>query len=203
MLMRTQPSDPIAVTALSDGNAAYIEDLYDQFLKDPRSVDSAWREYFEQLADGARGEVAHGPIRERLSERVRQPAAVAVPSSQPTELASAKQGAVSRLIQVYANRGHLVAKLDPLGLQIPTRPYVLDLAYFGLSDADLDTEFFTGSRTQDFAKRASLREILEVLRFVYTETIGAEFAHVSDTDERLWLQDHFQSALKRQRVRAD
>jgi 2-oxoglutarate dehydrogenase E1 component len=148
-------ADQIAASALSGGNAAYIEDLYDQFLHDPSSVEPVWREYFERLAAGSRGEVAHGPVRARLLETSRQPAAVAVRSDQPTEMASAKQGAVSRLIQVYANRGHLVAKLDPLGLQVPTRPYVLDLAYFGLSDADLDTEFFTGSRTQDFAKRAT------------------------------------------------
>src|SRR5271166_2692436 len=192
-------ADQFAATALSGGNAAYIEDLYDRYLQDPNSVDPVWREYFERLHTGARNEVAHGPIKMRLLDRARQAAAPAAPADRPTDMASAKQGAVSRLIQVYANRGHLVAKLDPLGLQAPTRPYVLDLAYFGLSDADLDTEFFTGSRTQDFAKRATLREILEVLRFVYTDTIGAEFAHVSDTDERLWLQDRFQSARTRWR----
>jgi 2-oxoglutarate dehydrogenase E1 component len=195
-------ADQFAATALSGGNAAYIEDLYDRYLQDPNSVDPVWREYFERLHAGSRGEVAHGPIRERLLDRARQPSAAAAPStasSASSAIAGAKQGAVSRLIQVYANRGHLVAKLDPLGLQVPSRPYVLELAYFGLSDADLDTEFFTGSRTEDFAKRATLREILEVLRFVYTDTIGAEFAHVSDTVERLWLQDNFQSARTRWR----
>ena len=163
-------------------------------------MDPAWRSYFESVRAGARGEVAHGPIRERLlAEFSTNGAAVrTTPESARADEVSAKQGAVSRLIQVYANRGHLVAKLDPLGLQQINKPYVLDLEYFGLSEADLDLEFYTGSRTPDFAPRASLRDILALLRFIYTDTIGAEFAHVSDTEERLWLQDQFQSArLKR------
>ena len=149
--------------------------------------------YFKDFK-GSGVEIAHGPIRERLLSRAQKPSAAAV--SQPTgaasDGASAKQGAVSRLIQVYANRGHLIANLDPLGLQVRANPYVLDLQYFGLSDADLETEFFTGSRNQAIPERTTLRNILRDLKFIYTDTIGAEFAHVSDTEERLWLQDSFQ-----------
>jgi 2-oxoglutarate dehydrogenase E1 component len=183
-------ADQLASTALSGGNADFIEDLYEQFLRDPGAVDPAWREYFKSL--GSTGDIAHGPIRERLLARVqRSPTAAAAPRS-ASDGASAKQGAVSRLIQVYANRGHLIAKLDPLGLQERAKPYVLDLEYFGLSNADLETEFFTGSRNRVIPERAALRKILADLKFIYTDTIGAEFAHVSDTEERLWLQDTFQ-----------
>ena len=66
---------------------------------------------------------------------------------------------MSRLIQVYANRGHLIANLDPLGLQERAKPYVLDLEYFGLSDADLDTEFFTGSRNARHPRARHAEEI--------------------------------------------
>src|SRR6202521_1755239 len=185
-------ADQLATTALSGGNADFIEDLYEQFLRDPGTVDPAWREYFKSV--GSSGDIAHGPIRERLLARAQQsPTAAAAPRN-PSDGASAKQGAVSRLIQVYANRGHLIAKLDPLGLQERAKPYVLDLEYFGLSEADLDTEFFTGSRNRAIPERASLRKILADLKFIYTDTIGAEFAHVSDTEERLWLQDTFQVA---------
>jgi 2-oxoglutarate dehydrogenase E1 component len=186
-------ADQLATTALSGGNADFIEDLYEQFLRDPGAVDSAWREYFKGL-QGSGGDVAHGPIRERLLARVQQPPTAAASPGNPSDGASAKQGAVSRLIQVYANRGHLIAKLDPLGLQERAKPYVLDLEYFGLSEADLDTEFFTGSRNRAIPERATLRKILADLKFIYTDTIGAEFAHVSDTEERLWLQDTFQVA---------
>ena len=186
-------ADQLATTALSGGNADFIEDLYEQFLRDPGAVDPAWREYFKGL-QGSGGDVAHGPIRERLLARVQQSPTAAASPGNPSDGASAKQGAVSRLIQVYANRGHLIAKLDPLGLQQRAKPYVLDLEYFGLSEADLDTEFFTGSRNRAIPERATLRKILADLKFIYTDTIGAEFAHVSDTEERLWLQDTFQVA---------
>jgi 2-oxoglutarate dehydrogenase E1 component len=193
-------ADQLATTALSGGNAGFIEDLYEQFLRDPGGVEPAWREYFAGL--GKAGDIAHGPIRERLLARASQPPTAAVASGQASDGASAKQGAVSRLIQVYMNRGHLIANLDPLGLQERAKPYVLDLQYFGLSDADLDTEFFTGSRNQSIPERTTLKTILRELKFIYTDTIGAEFAHVSDTEERLWLQDGFQVARMQRRFSA-
>ncbi|MEO6184899.1 MAG: 2-oxoglutarate dehydrogenase E1 component, partial [Steroidobacteraceae bacterium] len=101
------------------------------------------------------------------------------------------QAAVSRLIQVFTNRGHLIAKVDPLGLMERVKPRVMDLEYVGLTDKDLDTEFFTGSRVDAVPRRARLREIVAVLESVFAGPIGAEFAHVSDTEERLWLQDQF------------
>jgi 2-oxoglutarate dehydrogenase E1 component len=195
-------ADQLATTALSGGNAGFIEDLYEQFLRDPASVDPAWREYFSKLR-GTDGEVAHGPIRERLLARIQQPPTPAAAQGSQSDGASAKQGAVSRLIQVYANRGHLIAKLDPLGLQERAKPYVLDLEYFGLSEADLDTEFFTGSRNSAIPERTTLKNILADLKYIYTDTIGAEFAHVSDTDERLWLQDGFQVARLQRRFSID
>jgi 2-oxoglutarate dehydrogenase E1 component len=195
-------ADQLATTALSGGNAGFIEELYEQFLKDPNAVDPAWAAYFRHLQGGETGDVAHGPIRERLLSRANLSRPGSVDCAEPGG-ASAKQGAVSRLIQVYANRGHLTAKLDPLGLQQRAKPYVLDLAYFGLSDADLGTEFFTGSRNAAIPERAKLKDILADLKFIYAETIGAEFAHVSDTDERLWLQDSFQVARMHRRFSAD
>ena len=130
-------AEQLATTALSGANAAFIEDLYEQFLKDPSAVPPAWAAYFKRLQGGAGGEIAHTPIRERLLARLQSPPARGGPPSAESVGASAKQGAVSRLIQVYANRGHLIAKLDPLGLQDRGRPYVLELEYFGLSAADL------------------------------------------------------------------
>ena len=92
------------------------------------------------------------------------------------------------MIQVYANRGHLVARIDPLGLMDRPMPSVLELGYFGLKDSDLDTEFLTGSNSSAIPARMKLRDIVATLKFVYCDTIGAEFAHVSSTEERLWMQ---------------
>jgi 2-oxoglutarate dehydrogenase E1 component len=196
-------ADQFATTALSGGNADFIEDLYEQFLRDPNGVDPAWAAYFRQLKGTSMGEVAHGPIREGLLTRLRSSPGSAGGQNTDSGGASAKQGAVSRLIQVYANRGHLIANLDPLGMQERAKPYVLELEYFGLSNADLGTEFFTGSRNGAIPERAKLKDILADLKFIYADTIGAEFAHVSDTDERLWLQDSFQIARMQRRFSVD
>ena len=136
-----------AATPLYGGNADFVEKLYESYLSDSDSVSPAWREYFAGLADGAGKEVAHGAIRDQIEARAHSPRRIEVSDSAMAQRASAKQGAVSRLIQVYANRAHLIANIDPLGLQQRVKPYVLDLEYFGLSDADLDSEFFTGSRS--------------------------------------------------------
>src|ERR1700730_12501057 len=105
-LMSQSLADQLATTALSGANAAFIEDLYEQFLKDPNAVDPQWADAFRLLKGGV-PETAHGPIRERLLERVKLPPTAVAAGAEKSSGASAKQGAVSRLIQVYANRGHL------------------------------------------------------------------------------------------------
>jgi 2-oxoglutarate dehydrogenase E1 component len=192
--MNQSLADQLATTMLYGGNASFVEDLYERFLREPASIEPAWRDYFAKLSAGSKAEVAHGPIRDQLASRTRLRTGADSRQAAPSDESGAKQGAVSRLIQVYAHRGHLNAKLDPLGMQQMTKPHVLEPEYFGLSEADMDREFFTGSRTPELPKRATLRTILATLTQIYMDTIGAEFAHVSDTEERQWLQDHFQSS---------
>src|SRR3954463_9653199 len=184
-------SELMASTPLSGGNAPYVEALYEQFLSDPQSVDPRWREYFQKLRDGSSAEQIHSTVQAGIAQLATKPRMLAGTSSSLTADAAAKQGAVSRLVQIYANRGHLIAKLDPLGMEKRARPRVLELSYFGLSEADLDTEFLTGSRPNQLAPKLKLREIVAQLEYAYGGTIGAEFAHVSNTEERLWLQDEF------------
>ncbi len=176
--------DPISSTLLSGGNAPFVEDLYATYLRDPTVVSPQWRAYFDALpAPGTTGSATYAPDA----------------ADAGAAAASEKQGAVSRLVQTLSNRGHLIARIDPLGLMKRERPRVLDPGYVGLGEADLDTEFYTGSRNGWIPKRATLREILARLEQVYCGTIGAEFAHVSDTDERIWLQDEFQLGRMQQR----
>src|SRR5262247_1660933 len=94
----------LASTPLSGGNAPYVEALYEQFLADPQSVDTPWREYFQKLRDGSVGEQIHSAVQAGIVQRAGKPrhAAGSAPLSND---AAAKQGAVSRLVQIYANRG--------------------------------------------------------------------------------------------------
>jgi len=191
-------------TPLAAGNAPYVEALYEQFLTDPASVEPQWRAYFAGLG-GAPGEVPHGPLVEQLAQRarVRRPGGGADSTALPDMGSAAKQGAVSRMIQIYANRGHLIARIDPLGLMQRPVPKVMGLDYLGLTEADLDTEFLTGSRNGAIKPRLKLREIIEQLKHIYCGTVGAEFAHVSDETERLWLQDRFQVGRVQQHFSAE
>lgn len=119
-------NDLILSTPLAGANADYVEAMYERFIADPADVTEAWRNYFNGLAVGGASERSHRSIQSGIAERARLPRSVASPASASKD-ATAKQGAVSRLIQIYANRGHLVANLDPLGLTKRPRPRVLDL----------------------------------------------------------------------------
>jgi 2-oxoglutarate dehydrogenase E1 component len=194
----SEPKAMLPATPLAAGNDAYVEALYESFLASPDAVDARWRAYFEALGGQGR-DVAHGPLVAELAQRARvsRPvAAVSGPAATPDS--AVKQGAVSRLIQIYLNRGHLIANLDPLGLAVRPVPRVLGLDYLSLTEADLDTEFHTGSRNDAIKPRLKLRDIVSQLQQIYCGTIGAEFAHVSDETERLWLQDRFQVGRVRQ-----
>jgi len=144
----------------------------------PESVDPNWRTYFVGLG-GHGQDVAHGPLIDALAQRakVARPATAAAAGATPAPDSAAKQGAVSRMIQIYANRGHLIANLDPLGLTVRPVPKVLGLDYLNLGEADLDTEFYTGSRNEAIKPRLKLREIIAQLKEIYCGTVGAEFAH--------------------------
>ncbi|MBM4191740.1 MAG: 2-oxoglutarate dehydrogenase E1 component [Gammaproteobacteria bacterium] len=192
--MGASRSDQLASSSLYDGNADYVESIHEQYLNDPASVLATWREYFAHIPEPAGLERSHRAIQGAIAERARAARQVGGAVAAAFDgSSSAKQGAVSRLIQIYANRGHLIARLDPLNLMQRERPKVLSLSYFGLTEGDLDKLFFTGSRVNNVPGRASLREIIATLEHVYCGSVGAEFAHISDTEERLWLQDEFQS----------
>ena len=124
----------LTATPLAAGNDAYVESMYESYLADPGSVGAHWREYFAGLGAAAR-DVAHGPLIDELAARARvprgarDPAGTNAPAGAPPagDSLAAKQAAVSRLIQIYANRGHLIADIDPLGLMERPVPNVLGL----------------------------------------------------------------------------
>ena len=184
-----------ASTPLYGGNASAVEALYEQFLGNPESVPAAWRDYFNTLG-ASDTEIVHSVIREELvadarNRRRGHSRAGAVSGSAVSS--GEKQAAVARLIQVYSLRGHQIADIDPLGLMTRPVPGVFKLDYLGLSDADMDTPFYTGGLAGMDNERLTLRDILALLKSIYCGKIGAEFAHVSRARERLWLRKRFES----------
>ncbi len=198
--------DQIASSPLFGSNATAVEAFYERYLEDPNSVSRGWRRYFatlQETTDSSVVDTAHSPIRQRLLEQS-SPAGngrrQVVRRSSGGQSAGEKQAAVSRLIQVYSLRGHQIADIDPLGLMKRPIPGVLKLDYLGLSDADMDTEFFTGGFAGTGNKRMQLRDILELLQTIYSGKIGAEVAHVSRARERLWLRKRFERGMVADRL---
>src|SRR4051812_41347563 len=96
--------------------------------------------------------------------------------------------AVWQLVNMYRVRGHLIANLDPLGLKEPKTHPELDPVHWGLSIWDLDREFPTGGLA---GKRTmKLRDILGVLRDAYARTVGVEYMHIQEPDQKAWVQQH-------------
>ena len=194
-LMSDSLKEQYASTPLFGSNATAIEALYEKYLQDPGSVPAAWRDYFDTL-DAPDTEVAHSAIREDLLKGARdsgrRKARGRAPGSRAVVTSGEKQAAVSRLIQVYSLRGHQIANIDPLGLMARPVPGVLKLDYLGLTEADMDSEFFTGGLAGMGDQRMKLRDILALLKSIYCGEVGAEFAHISRARERLWLRKRFE-----------
>ena len=183
-----------ASTPLFGANASAVEAIYERFLGDPESVPDGWRDYFASLG-ATDTEIVHSTIRDELLAGARSRRRVrSVKRSGDRAAVSSreKQGSVSRLIQTYSLRGHQIADIDPLGLMERPVPGVLKLDYMGLTEADMDTEFYTGGLERSGTERMKLRDILALLRSIYCGTVGAEFAHVSRARERIWLRKRFE-----------
>ncbi len=179
-----------STSALSGGNAAFIEDIYESYLLDPSSVDPAWRKRFESLLKIAANEapdIAHGPVISNFSRLAREkPTSPRYTAERMAPAAAAKQASVLRLINAWRVRGHQHANLDPLKLLEREKVPDLDPSFHRLSESDMDTVFNTGSL---FAPdRMPLREIIALIQEVYGGTVGSEYMHITDTREKRWIQ---------------
>ena len=176
---------------LSGGNAAYFEELYESYLDNSQSVSQQWRDVFQQLpkVEGTDVEFRHSQIREEFKDLAKQPNRQVVVSSG----ADAKQVKVLQLINAFRFRGHQNANLDPLGLWQREKVRDLQLYHHDLSENDFDTEYNLGSfaHGQDSMK---LGDLYKTLKTTYCGSIGAEYMHITSTDEKRWLQQRLESA---------
>src|SRR5258706_14073542 len=180
-------------------NSGYVAELLERFLGNPESVDEDWRKYFASRLSGVR-------IDPRLNGGANGSTnghAVAVASAEAGPVAGSMaelQGRVSQLINAYRVRGHLFARVDPLRLE-PAPPPQLELANFELSEGDLDRTFSTIDMPGP--KTATLRDIIQRLDTTYCRSIGVEFTHLEDPEERTWLQEHMESTQNRLKLDRD
>jgi 2-oxoglutarate dehydrogenase E1 component len=106
-----------------------------------------------------------------------------------------KQTAVGKLVTAFRSRGHLSADLDPLVMMEKPNAPDLDIGHHGLSSADMQTEFPV--KTYFGPEKLKLSDLLERLKNTYSGPIGAEFMHISDADQRQWIQQRLESVQSR------
>ncbi|HKA40649.1 MAG TPA: 2-oxoglutarate dehydrogenase E1 component [Burkholderiales bacterium] len=178
---------------LFGANAPFIESLYEAYLKDPASVEPRWRGYFDELQriDAGAADVSHFDVQERfasLARQRRQPApTVVINRPQLGE----KQFGVLQLIAAYRFRGVRHADIDPLKRQEKPSIPELDPAFYGLTEADMDTVFNAGTLVGP--REIKLREILQALKDTYCRTVGVEYMYMSDMAQKRWVQERLES----------
>ncbi len=172
-------------------NAAYIEDLYEQYLAAPDSVGPKWKQYFDEFKGREAGDVPHSVIADAVATAGKQ-ARRGQAASATTGTGDERERNVGRLITAYRSRGHLAAKIDPLDMLVHPDAPDLSLGFHRLSDADLGTEFSTGGVAGK--DRMKLGDLLGTLQATYTGPIGAEFMHIADAEQRRFMYDRLEAA---------
>jgi 2-oxoglutarate dehydrogenase E1 component len=209
---------------LYGGNAQFIEQLYAKYLENPAAVDIHWRQFFAGLEDNA--EQAKKQVSGPSWQRKDWPRAesgdlvsaldgqwpVAVPlaakgaaapktaekppglSAEDVRKATMDSVRALMMIRAYRMRGHLAADLDPLKIKEQVSHPELDPASYGFSDADMDRPIFLDKVLG--LEHATVRQIVDILKRTYCGTLGVEFMHISDPEQKGWIQERIEGADK-------
>jgi len=205
---------------LYGGNAAYIEDLYARYETDPKSVDAEWQAFFGSLKDGAdavrdaRGASWKKPLliardetlsaldgqwaetEKKLGDKVRAKAQAVGVELSPSDVQQATRDSIHALmlIRAYRIRGHFHANLDPLGLEGKKDDEELDPRAYGFGEGDLDRKIFLDKVLG--LEFGTMREIVAILQRTYCQTVGVEFMHISNAQQKSWLQERIEGPDK-------
>ncbi len=186
--------DQLATSYLSGGNASYLEDLYEQFLKDPQAVNPEWRLYFQQLnreAGKSTADVSHAAIRQQLQQQHQKKTRTVTLSGDAGH--EQRQAAVNKLVCAYRRYGYLLANTNPLPAEV--NPFAvsapqLDIANYpelSLTDSQTyKTDLVAGGQ-------ATVQDIFATLKARYCGTLSMECGFIRNAEERQWLQQHFEN----------
>ncbi|WP_203291182.1 2-oxoglutarate dehydrogenase E1 component [Maricaulis parjimensis] len=204
---------------LQGANAVYLEQMAAAYAKDPSSVPASWKSFFDAMGDAA-GDVSHaargpawkradwprpangelvsalgdiGPDEAAMVDKVAEHAGA---QADPAEVRRATQNSIRAImmIRAYRMRGHLAADLDPLGLTDFGYQAELDPATYGFTGAALDEEIFIDGYLG--LETATPRQMLDILKRTYCGPVGVEFMHISNPEEKAWLQARFEGPDK-------
>ncbi|MBC7280850.1 2-oxoglutarate dehydrogenase E1 component [Hoeflea sp.] len=225
MARNDEANDIMAQTSfLYGGNAQYIEEMYARFQDNPGSVPAEWQSFFAELKDdpdqvrksaaGASWKQANWPVQangELVSALDGDWGAVektvtgklngkAKAAGQPIDTADVMQAArdsvrAIMMIRAFRMRGHLHAKLDPLGIAAQVEDYnELSPEAYGFTEADYDRKIFIDHVLG--LEYATIREMVDILKRTYCSTLGVEFMHISHPEEKAWIQERIEGPDK-------
>jgi 2-oxoglutarate dehydrogenase E1 component len=196
--------------------ALYYEKLYKQYLNDPKSVEEAWRLYFEQKESGTgtSGQAAIGHLDiDSLAEQIARKIGGSSAESSSNQNASEISGVIN-LVRAYQTVGHEKAKTDPLELYETygnidqngrrQRQNIdrLDYRFHGFTDVDLDKEYYIDSSYQrgllSMKKVWKLRDLIDSLEKAYCGSIGVDFMHMQNIEECNWMREKFEESINEQ-----
>ena len=164
---------------ITNSSPAFIENVYQDFLKDPFSVDPDLKKFFEGFDFAISGTVSSG-----------QPAISSNDASESIDWS--KEINVYRLILGYRNKAHLIADTNPIRKR-KDRGANIELNVFGLGEKDMESEFFAGNLLG--LGKTSLRKIVAHLDKCYAGHTGFEFKYISDLKKVEWLTNAIEKTM--------
>ncbi len=156
---------------LNAAHTAYFADIYDQYLKNPDSIEPSWRAFFQGYDFGTENYGMEGEIVEGVSTQI------------PEQLQ--KEFQVVKLIDGYRSRGHLFTKTNPVRARRKYAP-TLEIENFGLEQKDLQTVFSAGEVIGIGPN--TLQVIIDHLESIYCDSIGVEYMYIRKPEEIEWIQ---------------
>lgn len=167
---------------ITSSSPAFIENMYKEFVADPKNVDEDFRKFFEGF-DFAVGNGLVPQNGSSVASKSAAPLATSGKNDWRRELAA------YRLILGYRNKGHLLANTNPIKKR-KDRGANVELSFYGFSDADLDSEFEAGNLIG--LGTTTLRNIYEHLKSWYAHHVGIEFKYISDQKRVDWLTNEIE-----------
>ena len=198
-------------------NSAFIEQMYEKYLHNPLSVPTDWQTFFSGISDQSSNEMKDASWSEYKDIKSNNGDLVsAIDGNWPDEVRSFENELKSSnainihegtsknatldsiraimMIRAYRIRGHLKANLDPLGLIEKNEHTELQPETYGFKAEDMERQIFLDNVLG--LEFATLKEILEILNRTYCSTVGIEFMHISDPEEKSWLQQRIEGKDK-------
>ena len=182
---------------LSKSNNAFIEEMYVRFIQKDPNLPEGWKNYFETLDDDIQSVIKEiegptwNPKKNRLNiKKLSINNIQDKKTNQDSESSKSESIKAIALIRAYRIRGHLIANLDPLGMMERKYLHELHPEDHGFKKEDYNKKIFLGSYMD--SGYATINEILSKLRKVYCSTIGVEYMHISDPDEKVWFRNRME-----------